>query len=226
MRPARESMATRVARFSALWSCSLVLLVACSGGSDGKLPPVSVEPTDEVPVTPARPASREWRRMDIDQLKASIARVSGGIRWIENDATGQPFDVLDSLAGSLGKPDFLNSNTEDLEPGLLFQKFLDDAASAVCTSWVAREQQQARSQRLLVSQAEFSDTPTSAPAAIEANMRALLLRFHGMSVGPGDATLTPWLGLFQKVWQGQGSTSAAWRTVCIALFIHPDFYTF
>ncbi|MEM9494000.1 MAG: hypothetical protein AAGC55_32935, partial [Myxococcota bacterium] len=190
-------------------------------------PPVVAEPIDEVDVTPPSASSgRTWRRMDVDQLKASMSQISGGVEWTEIDDDGLEFDVIDSLSGSLGKPDFLDSNTEDLQPGLLFAKFLDDSAVAVCRRWMGRERDQP-GQRLLLVHADLSDTPQSAPDAIAANLSAALLRFHGRVVPVGDARLTPWIDLFSQVWSATGEdTFRAWRTVCVAMFTHPDFYNF
>ena len=201
---------------------------ACSDSGSSRnddVPDVEIAPTEEVEATPARSDGRQFRRMDLDQLEASITQVSGGVLWTEVDENGETFEVLDSLSGSLGKPDFLDSNTEDLDPGLLFLKFLDDAANAVCRAWVAREYA-SPSGRLLVAQADFSDTPVSNPAAIEANIQALLLRFHGKPAEADDPRLGPWTALFRRVWQIRSDTRDAWRTVCVAMFTHPDFYTF
>lgn len=207
-------------------------LSACSSdGGDGdnpddpQVPVVEIAPTEEVEAIPPRSDGRQLRRMDLDQLKASITRISGGIEWTELDEEGQSFEVLDSLSGSLGKPDFLNSNTEDLDPSLLFLKFLDDAANAVCRAWVAKEYASPTG-RLLVAQADFSDTPVSNAAAIESNIRSLLLRFHGKPAEADDPRLGPWTALFGKVWEIRSDTRDAWRTVCVAMFTHPDFYTF
>lgn len=207
---------------------AMALAVACSGGGDTSTPPgVTPGPTDTVDLTP--PASsdgRQWRRMNIDQLEASLERVSGGIGWTESAGSGPDIDLFEQLAGSLGKPDYLNSNVEDMDPGMLFQKFLDDAATSVCTKWIERERTQSAEERLLLVHVDFTDTPDSAPAAVEANMRQALLRFHGRPIIEGDAIVEPWLNLVRTIHSGTGDMGNAWRGACVALFTHPDFYTY
>jgi len=106
-------------------TCLLVALLGVAGC--GQEPVVEGEPTKQVTVDPNAPLDRPLRRMHVDQLQASIERVTGGIRWTDGDD-----DLLEELAGTLGRPDYLEVTHEDLEPGLVFQKFLDDAAIAVC----------------------------------------------------------------------------------------------
>ena len=206
------------------------MLSAC--GEDGPVadpapPTVTAEPTQEVDITPPPSTDgRKWRRMNIDQLSASLQKISGGIGWVELDENGEPYDVFERLAGSLGKPDFLNSNVEDLEPLMLFQKFLDDAAISVCDQWIERERTQSAQNRLLLVHVDFDDTPESAPVEVEANMRRALLRFHGKAIPEGDPMVEPWLTLLQTIYQNSGDMGTAWRGACVAMFTHPDFYTF
>jgi hypothetical protein len=200
-----------------------LLLCACNANP----PTVNTEPGQEIDLTPlASSQGRQWRRMNIDQLKSSLESVSGGIGWTENSPQGQTVNLFEQLAGSLGKPDYLNTNVEDLEPGMLFQKFLDDAATQVCNEWVERERTQPAQDRLLLVHAEFTDTPEDAPAAVEANMRHALLRFHGRPIVDGDPIVEPWLTLLGNIHEATGNMGTAWRGACVALFTHPDFYTF
>ena len=57
-------------------------------------------------------------------------------------------------------------------------------------------------------------------------MSALLLRFHGRAVPVGDPELEPWVGLFDDIYATTGQPELGWRTVCVGLFTHPDFYSF
>lgn len=202
---------------------SAPLLFACKSAP----PSVSVDPGVEVDLTPlASSDGRAWRRMNIDQLSASLNKVSGGIGWTELDNSGELINLFELLAGSLGKPDYLNTNVEDLDPGLLFQKFLNDASASVCGAWLQRERNQSEAERLLLVHVDFEDTPASAPAEIEANMRQALLRFHGRPIIEGDAVVDPWLNLIDTIYEGTGDMGSAWRGACVGLFTHPDFYTF
>lgn len=213
-----------------LLSVPIALSFACGGGDEATVEPtptIEVQQTDQIDLTPeASSAGRQWRRMNIDQINKSLQQVSGGIGWTEVDENGGEIDLFDRLAGSLGKPDYLNSNVEELTPGMLFQKFLDDAATSVCDRWMARERTQPANDRLLLVHAELGDTPDTAPEAIEANMRQALLRFHGRPVIEGDAMVEPWLNYIRMVYQDTGDMERVWTGACVALFTHPDFYTF
>lgn len=230
MNTAHNSLARHLVVPFALYLGVALTTTGCGGGEemppDPAPPDVSAEPADQVDVTPEPSTDgRKWRRMNMDQVKASLEKISGGIGWVEDDGDG-PYDVFDRLAGSLGKPDFLNSNVEDLEPLMLFQKFLDDAATSVCHKWIERERTQPAQNRILLYHVDFTDTPESAPAEIEANMRRALLRFHGKPIPEGDPMLQPWLTLLSTIHQGTSDMGIAWRGTCVALFTHPDFYTY
>jgi len=177
-------------------------------------------------VAPQSSAGRPWRRMNLDQLIASVDRVSGGVHWTEVDATGKSYDAFESLAGSLGRADYLNSTVEDLLPGLLFQKFLDDGASSVCKAWLARERATVPSERTFLVALGFADEPTQYPAQVETILRSALLRFHGRSVPAGDPRLDPWKELVTNLFEATHDVETTWQGVCVALFTHPDFYTF
>ena len=171
---------------------------------------------DAEPPAPAA-AGRPLRRMDIDQLNATLRAVTG-VGWEINGV-----DQFEVLASTLGRPDYSPSTAEDLQPSLLFQKFLDDAANAVCDELVAREAPGGAGNVFLVHVAA-TDSSVSNPTGVEDNLQAALLRFHGNVVPDGDPRLAPWSWLFDTtVDVTGGDTEAAWRAVCIGLVTHPDF---
>ena len=57
---------------------------------------------------------RPRRRMNIDQLQASVLRVSGGINWTERRGRNEVV-LFDELSATLGKPDFAETTDEELE---------------------------------------------------------------------------------------------------------------
>ena len=73
------------------------------------------------------------------------------------------------------------------------------------------------------STAELTDTVASNPAAIDKNLRYLLLRFHGVRArdvnNPSVARLKT---LFTQVSQ-KATARAGWQTVCVALATAPEF---
>ena len=205
-------------------SIGLLLLVGCGGGAGERSPDATLSEVS-APVATDAQAGRSWRRMNIDQLEASIKAVTGGIGWHE-DQDGEDVDLFVALDGTLGKPDYLSATEEDLSAGLLFQKFLDDAAKSACGELMDVEPSRGASERALLVEVSLEDTPARDPEAIEANMRAALLRFHGRAIAAGDPALDPWLGLLDGVYDATGSMSDAWETVCVGLITHPDFYSY
>ncbi len=184
----------------------------------------TVTPVAEVDVATLDAPARPWRRMNIDQLAASMEAVSG-LEWTET-VDGEEVRLFDKLSGSLGKPDYLSSTYEELTPGLLFQKFLDDASKDVCTRWIELEGSPATGDRRLIVNASPDDTLATNPDGIEADLSGALRSFHGRVVEPGDPALTPWRSLFAAGADASGDPLDGWRVVCVGLFTHPDFYTY
>ena len=176
----------------------MILLLACA---------VEVgEPTyvEAIPTEPGRP----WKRMNIDQLGTSL-EVATGERWQES-VDGETVELFEQLSGSLGKPDYLGATDEDLTPGLLYQKFLDDAAKATCSDMVANDPVRGLSDRVFF----VSDDKRIV-------IEHALLRFHGRRATSGE--LDDWQGLYGALESSSGSSSQAWTGLCVALITHPDF---
>ncbi len=178
------------------------------------------QPAEVAPVP--EPSTRPRRRVDINQLDALLRGVTEGVYWSETDAPGGD-NLLDELSGTLGVPDYSVMTSEDLQPSLIFQKYLGDAARSVCQQLEEREQEPG-APAVLWERAGPTDTWESAPERIDANLGRLLLRFHGRSVGPDSTRLPPWRWLFQSAYHVSSDTAVAWRTVCVGLITHPDFY--
>ncbi len=197
-------------------------------------PPVVVEvdpgaPADLAPApapAPAHePAPRARRRMNLDQLDAAMRQVSDGIGWTERRGNVD-VNLFVELAATLGKPDYIQITTENLEPSALFLKFLDDAARAVCARVIERDV--AAGTAVLLHDVGPDDDYDFAPEAVDANLRRLLARFHGRLV-PEEAagpTLAPWRWLFRSAAFVGGDPLLGWNAVCVGLFSHPDFYSY
>jgi len=229
----------------AILAGGLLLVAACNSEPDpvAPVPPeppapatpdpdpvgVGMNPHGEGTLLPIPPGPDEGlrgrRRMDIDQLDASIQRVTGGIAWTEGDGTSGD-NLFEEMSLTLGKPDFLDATQEDLSVSLLFTKFLGDAARSVCAKLVARELTVTAEERVLMVMASPETTVAQDSAAIEANMRYLLLRYHGQDLAQGDAGVTRWTWLFESSVHVSGDPVAGWQTVCVGLITHPDFYSY
>jgi hypothetical protein len=179
------------------------------------------------PLSPeALDATRKRHRLDIDQLDASIRQVTGGIGWTEQRGS-QEINLFEDLADTLGKPDYIDSTQEDLSPNLIFMKFLNDAARQVCDRLSEREVAEyarlgkgARHLFILISPTSTED------ADIDANIQELMLRFHGTYAQPDSPEFRQWRWLFDSSLHVAEKPSVAWRTVCVGLMTHPDFYSY
>lgn len=169
--------------------------------------------------------TRLRRRLDIDQLDAALKRVTGGIGWTERRGN-RDVNLFNDLAESLGKPDYIDSTQEDLEVSLIFQKFLGDAARSSCTKLIDREKNTRPETKHLLIHVSLEDTPETAQEKINQNLSALLLNFHGRYHEPDSPKLERWRWLFKSSHHVAKDTAAAWRTVCVGLITHPDFYTY
>lgn len=167
------------------------------------------------------PPHRDLKRMDIDQLRISIQAATGGEGWVVDGD-----DQFEELARTLGKPDYFNLTSEDLEPAALFQKFLDDAARSVCYELAEKELEVAPESRVLMVHASPEDTYAASPEKIEANLSLLLKRYHGRHAEMGDPALKSFLWLYQSAEHVSQDPVKAWRTVCVGLIVHPAFYTY
>jgi hypothetical protein len=202
------------------WTALPLALLAC-GPSPGA--PVTFEAPTDVDLGTDQGTGREPRRMDLDQLQASILAVTG-VAWTEV-VDGETVDLFTRLSGSLGKPDYKAATEEDLTPGLLFQKFLADAAQATCAAMVDRERATGGTRHLLVS-STLLDTPASGAARIDADLTRALLVFHGREAPAGSTEHARWRWLFDGAYADTGSTAVAWTTVCVGLLTHPAFYAY
>jgi hypothetical protein len=168
----------------------------------------NLRPTPEV-VEPGRP----WRRMNVDQLDAAMQRASGGISWVEvRGAYVAP--LFTELSATLGKPDYVEITQETLEPTPLFLKFLDDAARSVCGEMIRVDLAAPEEARILLSD------------DVDQRLTSLLLRFHSRRVGPDDPGFETWRWLHRSTAFVTDEATAPWYAVCVALFTHPDFYSY
>ena len=185
-----------------------------------------LDPLGSGQLVPDPPAANEGirnrRRMDLDQLQAAISTATGGIYWGMDEGTYK----FRSLAQTLGAPDYLDITTEDLSPNMLFQKFLGDAARNVCDQLIDRELQSAENDRLFLVHVAEGDTLESNPDGVEDNLRYLMSRFHSRQVDSGSHLLNPWTWLFESSLHVTDDPPSAWRTICVGLITHPDFYSY
>ncbi len=195
----------------------LLALVGCNDAPEQAS--IDLVSPSEAPVPVG--VQRGWRRMDLDQLDASIRKVTGGIGWDDPQGNSE----LLALASTLGAADYIAGKPEDLSVSLLFLKFLEDAAADVCTELVTREGG-TREEPVFLVHVEPTDTLATHREAVLQNLSEALLRFHGRAVPVDSPLLEPWTFLFESATHVSGSPEEGWRAVCVGLITHPDFYTY
>ena len=216
-----------LAAASLLWGCASQddgpstvegALVVTEGSTQGE---VALDPLAEVALLPTiEPPTRARQRLNIDQVSASFELLSGGLNWMDGDNV-----LWETLSATLGKPDFAEMTQEDLLPSALFHKFLDDAARQVCTTLISAEVSgEAAAQHLFV---EVSPQEPMADAeSVDANLRHLLLAFHGKRYGVDAPELIHWRWLLDTVDATSADPTAGWNAICVAPFTHPHFYSY
>lgn len=198
---------------------SLALLFACGPAEEAPLELPGAGVTEgEVAPAPEGQLGRERRRMSVKQLADSIEQATGH-RWMDRDD-----DLFEEFSPTLGVPDWGERTTENLTPDLVFNKLLEDAATEVCADLVLEES--SGGERLLVG-VDLRSTLANDRESIESALSGALLRFHGHDIPAGDERLGGWVWLFDSTTSvTDGDTQMAWKAVCTALIIHPDFYTY
>lgn len=210
----------------------LAALLVTAATVAGCTPPPALDevPTEfgeETPVDLGTGPARALRRMDIDQLDESIF-VATGMHW-EVERANQ----FRRYRSTLGVPNFTTSTQEDFDISPLFLKFVDDAARSVCTRLLDQETAASAMSPVFLVHADTASRLPADQAEIDQNLAMLLARFHGRVIEPGSDELTPWRGLWSSAlaltrdaMTGAEDGEVAWRTVCVALIDHPDFYTY
>ena len=199
------------------WIPLLLVVAACSGPEE----PPSVSPPEVTEDDlgdgsldpPEEQTSRAIRRMSIPQVRASMERVTGGITW-----TSGSTDLWEKYGSTLGVPDFQERTVEDRSPGVMFNKFLDDAAAAACDEWITGELSSG-----FFTEASLEETDAE---AIGRNIAALRRRIQGRAFAPDSEDVAAYQGLFDRVITRTEDPIQAWTTVCVALFTHPSFYAY
>ena len=162
------------------------------------------------PIWQPEPQRRIRKRLNVDQLGQAILRVSDGLKWRQ----GNDDDLLNTLALTLGKPDYLEVTRENLETSVLFMKFLEDAAGSVCRQMIDRDL--AENTQILIPNGD----------EIPPHIAGLLAHFHSRSLSVEHPDIKQWVWLYESAITMTDDIGSVWHTVCVALMRHPDFYTY
>lgn len=240
-----------------LGGCSATAPRAPVTATTGRATPVAAArtalPEGHPPVPLGQPASNEGhvgratRRLTTDQLHASLLAATG-FTWVAQRRVSDPnspdgavtlpdADMIEVLAATLGRPDYLASTTESIDAAITFAKLANDAARSACRASVSADLP-AREGRRILHFVGPTDTLASAPDDVRKNLAYLALRFWGRSMRPDDPGLVPLMRLFEVASTAKASQDASgavraaatpsdgWRAVCIAMATDPQFLTY
>ena len=199
----------------------LVLLFACTGTTEGKpdaeVPDVSGEDLGDAELDPtADLPARAIKRMSVAQVRASMQRVSGGIAWMDRST-----DLWEKYSSTLGVPDYQESTEEDRSPGVMFHKFLDDAANYTCEAWFEAELDGSSDTFFVEAEIDEEDG-----TKIRANLAHLRRHIQGRALDTDNVDVDAYVELYDRVVTRTDDRASAWNTVCVAMFTHPDFYAY
>lgn len=187
--------------------------------------------------TMAEHIGRAPRRLDIDQFRQSLEQLLGA-RWVGPQTvrtaeapSGVRFepeaDLIEFFAQTLGRPDYITTTAEVLDPTVTFAKLASDAVRSVCAAGLRADIARPQAQRILFTEAQPGDALPSGEMAIRRNIAALTLRLWGDPLGPESDTVTAVLGVFRVATARAGSTPLdGWRAVCIDLATDPRFLSY
>jgi len=219
--------------YTILLTFALALPTGCgettpAAGDDAPAAAGSWTPTaaESTPAPSALPVTeRSARRLTVDQLRRSLPDLFGGETWTYEGQPGgrgpvQTYELLTVLARTLGEADFIEVTAPNVEPSPLFQKFMNDLAAQLCAKGLARDANGGPTEDKLV---------VPYPQDIDANLRFLRLKFHGIYVPEDADTETDGLAGLRSLYNDiEADTGAedAWLGVCIAMVTAPEFLAY
>ncbi|NVJ05864.1 hypothetical protein HUW63_11550 [Myxococcus sp. AM001] len=164
---------------------------------------------------------RAPRRLTVAQLDAAII-----------EAVGQRWSELDSRATSMGRADYALVVSENIEPNLVFAKFLEDGARKVCLSQASAELRMtdasARTMGRLLPE-KWDDLTKLTDAEVRAQLVYMSTRFWGAPLAGEE--LTKWTSFFTQAAARVQTLASSKRhetlaVVCIAMLTDPRFITY
>jgi hypothetical protein len=191
---------------------------------------------------------RAPRRLSVDQLRASLLAATG-YTWVAPRSVPDPTapggtrqmpnaDMLEALAATLGRPDYLNTTAAANDPAVTFSKLASDAARVACRRSVADDLDQPDASRRRLLREVGPATPASDVPAARRNLAYLARRFWGRALSADSAEITGLLTVFTRaattaeersgttVTRPAGTPADGWRAVCIALATDAQFLTY
>jgi len=189
--------------------------------------------------------------MSVDQLRTALFAATG-FTWVAQRNVSDPdapsgrtrlpdADMLEALAATLGRPDYVTTTREGIDPAVTFAKLASDAARSACRTSLNADlamPEARKGERRIIHRVEPRDTLASNAPGVRNNLAYLALRFWGRRVEPNDPQLQPLSDLFARASTAPASKDAdgtersaatpadGWRAVCIAMATDPQFLTY
>ncbi|AEI62662.1 hypothetical protein [Corallococcus macrosporus] len=214
-----------------LTAALLALATGCTQdeakSSDGIIEPIANphQPGDFTPLPDPEAqegsVGRAPRRLTVSQLDAAIV-----------GAVGQRWSDLDSRATSMGRADYALVVSENIEPNLVFAKFLEDGARKVCINQASAEMRMtdpaARTMGRMLPE-KWDDLTKLTDAQVRAQLVYMSTRFWGSPLSGEE--LTKWTSFFTQAAARVQTLSSSKRhetlaVVCIAMLTDPRFITY
>lgn len=191
-------------------------------------------PADHPPLDSSQLPIRSARtqRLSVAQLRGTFPAAMG------KDADGQDivwmlysYPGLEKLSDVLGEADYANRTSDNLEISPLYLKFMDAAARDVCGKALDADLKKSDPKtRVLLRYVDPTDDVDTNPDGVNANLRYLKLRMHGVKIAADDtASLDQLRKLFADATAATVSDSPpleGWRTVCVGLLTAPEFHLY
>ena len=204
-----------------------MMFLACNGGDPASskrvvepeptpdsLPTINDDALGDVIVDRLETAStRQLKRMTVAQARDSMEQISGGIPWGEEGRESN----WDEYADTLGVADYQLRVKSDRTPSVMFQKFLDDAATETCLGWIQSADSTFYS---------IDDTDSMTREDVRSNIVGLRWQIQGKAKDETALIIDDYEKLFFKAHQRTDSLDFSWQTVCVAMFTHPDFFMY
>ena len=198
-----------------------------------------VQPIDHPAIDITKPLhSALPQRLRVAQLRGTFPAVMGTeldggvVTW----RVGSTTLGLDSYGDTLGEADYLAITEDNLEPSPLYLKFMDDAARDVCNrALTADYARPLATERAILRFVDKTQTVANAASAVDANLRYLKLRFHGIKLeADDDQQISGLRTLFSSVTTSSANGTTVdstdiregWRAVCVALLVAPEFHLY
>jgi hypothetical protein len=207
------------------------LLLGCA--SEEGQPPTDTVIEADVPEVDPTPQSAVTKRLSVDMLEDSLAIVAGTdeknnpIQW-QVTYLNKTFLAFGQLGTTLGRPDYAELTSENLEPNALYIKFVGDMAINVCGKILQADQKKSDASDRVMTRFIGSGDPSNEANLLD-NLRYLKLRFLAEKVADDDdAGVADLKVVYDQAHADAASekSTAGWNAVCVALFNSPSFHLY